>query len=132
MIAVDTSVLIAIAKEEPERKRFGSLLAEGDAVIGAPMIVETKLVLSSILDAHDIDEMTRRLVREGSLRIIDFTGDMADAAVEAFRRYGKGQGHPAQLNFGDCLSYAVAKTLDVPLLYKGDHFAHTDIRSALA
>ncbi len=131
MIAVDTSVLVAIAKEEPERETFGLLLAEGDAVIGTPTIVETKFVLSSILEAADIDQMTHRLLREGGLRTIDFTAAMADAAVEAFRRYGKGRGHPAQLNFGDCMSYAVAKVHGVPLLYKGNDFAHTDIRSAL-
>ena len=52
-------------------------------------------------------------------------------AADAFLRYGKGRGHRAQLNFGDCLSYAVAKQLDAPLLYKGDDFIHTDIKSAL-
>lgn len=132
MIAIDTSVLIAIAKEEPEHRRFGSLLSEGNAVIGSPVFVETKLVLSSILEPEDIDAMTRRLMTETGLRPVDFTVEMADAAVDAFRRYGKGQGHPAQLNFGDCMSYAVAKVLGAPLLYKGDDFARTDIRSALA
>lgn len=132
MIAVDTSVLVAIAKEEPEHSRFGWLLAQGDAVIGTPVIVETKFVLSSILEAPDVDAMIARMIGEGSLRPVDFTVEMADAAVEAFRRYGKGQGHPARLNFGDCMSYAVAKVLEAPLLFKGDDFRHTDIAPALA
>lgn len=131
MIAVDTSVLVAIAKEEPEHKRFGSLLAHGNAVVGTPTLVETKFVLSSILEDHDIDALMRRLISEGSLRPVEFTPAMADAAVAAFRRFGKGQGHPAKLNFGDCMSYAVAKVHGVPLLYKGDDFSRTDIRSAL-
>ncbi len=53
-------------------------------------------------------------------------------AVDAFMRFGRGRGHPAKLNFGDCMAYALAKSLDAPLLYKGDDFAKTDIRSALA
>jgi ribonuclease VapC len=56
---------------------------------------------------------------------------MYQSATEAFERYGKGCGHPAQLNFGDCMAYAVAKHYDVPLLYKGRDFARTDIRPAL-
>ena len=131
MIAVDTSVLVAIAKEEPEHKRFSSVLAQGDAVVGTPTLVETKFVLSSILEDHDIDALMRRLIGEGSLRPVEFTPAMADAAVVAFRRFGKGRGHPAKLNFGDCMSYAVAKVNGVPLLYKGNDFSQTDLASAL-
>ena len=100
-------------------------------MVGAPTLVETRFVLSSILDDQDADVMIDRLVHEGSLEPVDFTPAMADAAVDAFRRFGKGRGHPAQLNFGDCTSYAVAKVHGVPLLFKGSDFAHTDIRSAL-
>ena len=66
-----------------------------------------------------------------ALRVIDVDGNQIVIAREAHLRYGKGLGHPAQLNFGDCFSYALAKSLDVPLLYKGDDFAKTDIKSAL-
>ena len=52
----------------------------------------------------------------------------ADAALDAFSRFGKGQGHPAQLNMGDCFAYAVAKNRRVPLLYKGNDFVHTDVK----
>ena len=55
----------------------------------------------------------------------------AKVGAEAFRKFGKGSGHPAKLNFGDCFAYALAKQLDAPLLYKGDDFAQTDVRSAL-
>ena len=65
------------------------------------------------------------------IRIEPWTDRHADIAQDAFTRYGKGQGHPAQLNFGDCMSYALAKSLDMPLLYKGGDFALTDIRSAI-
>ena len=61
---------------------------------------------------------------------VPFTHEMFEPAVQAFHSYGKGRGHPAQLNFGDCLSYAVAKAHRVPVLYKGDVFALTDIEPA--
>ena len=69
--------------------------------------------------------------RRAAIEAVDFTMDMYREAVRALERFGKGRGHPAQLNFGDCMAYAVAKVYDLPLLYKGDDFARTDIRSAL-
>ena len=100
-------------------------------MVGAPTLVETRFVLSSILDDQDADVMIDRLTHEGSFRPVDFTPAMADAAVEAFRRFGKGRGHPAKLNLGDCMSYGFAKVLDVPLLFKGEEFRKTDIQAAL-
>lgn len=132
MIAIDTSVLVAIAKEEPGHEELGSKIADERAVIGTPTVVEVKLVLSSILEPAAIDTMIERFTRDGGLQLVEFTTAMADAAVDAFRRYGKGRGHPAQLNYGDCMSYAVARVLGLPLLFKGRDFSHTDIRPALA
>ena len=131
MIAVDVSAIVAMVKDEPEGQRIGDLLAEGNSVIGTPSLLETKMVLSNVLSDSELDLLISSFVADG-LRVVDFTPDMADAAVDAFRRYGKGRGHPAKLNFGDCLSYAVAKVHGVPLLYKGNDFAQTDIESALA
>lgn len=132
MMAVDTSVIVAIVREEPGHETYGNALIEQRSVMGAPTIVEIKMVLSSILDGSDVDRLLARLLEEMTLDAIDFTPAMADVAAVAFRAYGKGRGHPAQLNFGDCMSYAVAKVLGVPLLYKGEDFARTDIRSALS
>lgn len=128
-IAVDSSVLVAIVREETEAPVLETMLASSEAVIGAPTLLESKMVLSE-LSAREIDAFFDRLRSGGGLQLVDFTGEMADAAVSAFRRFGKGQGHPAQLNFGDCLSYATARVLGVPLLFKGDDFARTDIEPA--
>ncbi len=68
---------------------------------------------------------------EAEILIEDDTASVARLAADAFQRFGKGTGHKAQLNFGDCLSYAVAKSLDAPLLFKGEDFRHTDVKSAL-
>lgn len=132
MIVVDTSAIVAIAKEEPDYQELGSAIADEGAIMGTPTVVEVKFVLSSVLDSAAIDTMIDRLGREGGLQVVAFTNEMADAAVAAFRRYGKGRGHPAQLNLGDCTSYAVARVLGLPLLFKGDAFRHTDIVPALA
>ena len=70
------------------------------------------------------------LIEANDIEVVSWTSELADAAAEAFLRFGKGR-HPAKLNFGDCMAYALAKSLDAPLLYKGDDFARTDIRSAL-
>ena len=70
------------------------------------------------------------LLDENGIETVDWTNSLADIATEAFMRFGKGR-HKASLNFGDCMAYALAKSLDAPLLYKGDDFAKTDIESAL-
>lgn len=71
------------------------------------------------------------LIDSFQLEVVPWTSEMADAAAAAFLMFGKGSGSPAKLNFGDCMAYALAKSLDAPLLYKGNDFAQTDIRSAL-
>ena len=100
--------------------------------MGGAALLGIKMVLSSVLPADTIDELVADLLQPGRVRIVDFTPAMAEAAVAAFRTFGKGRWHPAQLDFGDCLSYATAEVLDAPLLYKGRDFALTDIRPALA
>ena len=72
-----------------------------------------------------------RFLSRPTVRVVAFGLEHYRLAAAAFDRYGKGRGHPAQLNFGDCMAYAVAKARDVPLLYKGDDFAQTDVRRAL-
>lgn len=129
MIAVDTSALVAIALKEAEHLDYLTLLAEQRGVIGAPSVVETKLVFSRV-PAVEVDAFLRGLMQRVNLSVVPFSPEMAEIAVAAFRRYGKGQGHPAQLNFGDCMSYAVAKVHDVPLLFKGHDFSATDLRPA--
>ena len=75
----------------------------------------------------DVLTSVEEILVEAGVTVVPLTADIARVAVDAFARFGKGRGHPAQLNFGDCLSYGCAKFHDVPLLFKGDDFARTDI-----
>ena len=130
MIALDSSAIVGIAMREQEADSFLDIIGARSAVIGAPTLLETHLVLSRKAPGV-FGDFLQGFVTPPHVRVVDFTAEMYVAAANAFDRYGKGRGHRAQLNFGDCLAYAVAKAQDVPLLYKGVDFAHTDIRSAL-
>jgi ribonuclease VapC len=130
MIVVDTSALIAILLNEPERRPFRDCIeADGNTVVSACSLVEARMVahgrggerLVSVLDA---------LVEALEIEVAAVDSFQAAAAHAAFIRYGRGSGHPAQLNFGDLFSYALAKVHGVPLLFKGDDFRHTDIEPA--
>ena len=125
--ALDSSAIVAIALGEPEAELFGNLIGLHEALVGTPTLVEVHLVLSSKLD--DVEAFMREFVLPPKIHPVAFNLDMYYAATAAFERYGKGRGHPAKLNFGDCMSYAVAKTHDVPLLYKGTDFSLTDLRT---
>lgn len=129
MIAVDTSAVVAIALQEPEGERYSQRIVENGAVIGTPTLFECRMVLSTRMPAF-MDRFMRGFVEREAVHTTDFTFVMYEAAAAAFDRFGKGRGHRAQLNFGDCLAYAVAKQHDLPLLYKGDDFSHTDLRRA--
>lgn len=129
MIVVDTSALIAILKHEPEQAQFQHLLlAAPDVRIAAPTKFEMMMVAHS-LKVGDAQGLALRLLIEANIHVVAWTDTLADAAFEAFTRFGKGY-HPAKLNFGDCMSYALARSLNAPLLYKGDDFAKTDIKPA--
>lgn len=106
------------------------VMADAPGVIGAPAILETKMVLSA-LAPKVVDAALNGLMSRVDLSVVDFTPAMADAAVEALRRFGKGRGHPARLNVGDRMAHSVAKVPDAPLLYEGDDFTRTDIEPAL-
>lgn len=128
MIVVDTSALYAILLDEAEAIAFRDALALSDrSVMSAPSLFELKLVLWRRYDQRYI-EAAGRLVASANIDIVPFEPTHAELAVAALQRFG---GRPAQLNYGDCMSYALAKSLDAPLLYKGGDFALTDIRSAI-
>jgi ribonuclease VapC len=130
VIAIDTSAIVAIALLEPEALVFGETITASACVIGWPTVLECHMVLSGIPRRQGLDTLDKALAAP-HLTVLSFDGVLYQTARDAFDRYGKGRGHRAQLNFGDCLAYAVAKARDVPLLYKGADFARTDIRSAL-
>jgi ribonuclease VapC len=122
MIAVDTSAIVAIILGEPERARFRRVLRNADkALISTVSAVEARLVIHSRRGQRGI------VLADGLLRLPVFElappglAEM-DAAYAAFVAYGRGSGHPANLNFGDLFSYALAKIRAVPLLFKGKRF----------
>lgn len=130
MIALDSSALVAIAIDEPDAKLFAKAVSNNRCIIGTPTLVELHMVLRD--RAGDIGvQFVEALLKRRNLARMDFTEAHFRLATAAFDRYGRGR-HPAKLNFGDCMAYAVAKAHGVPLLYKGDDFARTDIAAALA
>jgi ribonuclease VapC len=126
---VDTSALVAIILDEPEADGFLSRLEAEKHRCTSPLVVlETTMVLSSHLklDILGIRAVVGRVLQGADIEVIPINARMGDLAVEAFDQYGKGR-HPARLNLGDCMSYAVAKAYRAPLLYKGDDFKQTDL-----
>ncbi|MGO4128614.1 type II toxin-antitoxin system VapC family toxin [Inquilinus sp. YAF38] len=131
MIAVDTSAVVAIAFAEPERQAFVDAIRRADrALISTVSVVEARMVAFGRRGPRAVtflDDLLR-------LPPFEFAAPGVpemDAAHSAFIAFGRGSGHPAQLNFGDVFSYALAKVRGLPLLYKGDDFAQTDLRSAV-
>jgi ribonuclease VapC len=128
---VDSSALVAIATKEPEASSFARKIDETASVsISAATYFETAIVL----DKRKEPARTARLdelIEELKIEVVPFTPTQAKIARQAYRDYGKGSGHPANLNFGDCFSYALARDKREPMLWKGDDFGHTDLRSAV-
>jgi ribonuclease VapC len=128
---VDSSALLAILRDEPDAEVFVAAIAKAESRrISAATFLETAIVI----DGSREPVASRRfddLVNEAGLAIEPVTEQQARIAREAYRDFGKGSGHPAQLNFGDCFAYALAKATGERLLFKGRDFVHTDIRPAI-
>ena len=128
---LDSSAVVAIIRDEPGAEALLRAVTDAESVsISAATFVETCLVIDGRGDPVQ-SRLLDRLLQDQAVRTVDFTAQQARIAREAFRDYGKGSGHPARLNLGDCYAYALAKATGVPLLFKGDDFGHTDVRSAL-
>lgn len=130
---VDASAIIAILTREPEAEALTDVLEEARSPITSAVAI-FEAVLGICRKRHASVEEGRQNVREflgvAGIHTVPLTETEAEAALAAFSRYGKGRGHPAQLNLGDCFAYAVAQTHRTTLLFKGDDFAKTDIRPA--
>jgi ribonuclease VapC len=128
---IDTSAIIAILRDEPEALSCARAIAAApDRRVSAVNFVESSVVI----DASRDPIATRRFddfITAANIFIEPVTEIQARIAREAYRDFGKGSGHPARLNFGDCFSYALAKAFGEPLLFKGGDFSHTDIVSAM-
>jgi ribonuclease VapC len=131
VIAVDTSVLIAAALEEAGFEEFVNRLATSDrAMLSTASLLEAKIVLHSKKGHRDVQELDV-FIKKAGIEVCPPSASEVEVAYVAFAFYGKGSGHKAQLNFGDLFSYALAKSRGIPLLYKGEDFAWTDIASAV-
>ncbi len=129
-MVVDTSAIVAVLLREPGAEQFDEALAAAPLrLISAVSRVELSFVIEGRKQAAGRADL-ERLLQVGEFEIASVTPDQALVAIDAFRRFGKGR-HPAGLNIGDCFAYALAAVNDMPLLYKGDDFGRTDIRSAL-
>jgi len=128
-MVIDTSAILAILFAEAERETFNEKIAAATfRLISAPNLVECSLVIESRKQALGRAEL-ELFVYEAELTVVAFDRLQADLAATAWRTYGKGR-HPASLNFGDCFAYALAKSRNEPLLYKGNDFSQTDIAQA--
>ena len=129
---VDASAIVAILTSEPEADSLADLLEAAPRSITSPIAV-FEAVLGICRKHHSgIDEAqqdVREFLRIAAIQIVPIDAHDAEAALDAFARYGKGRGHPAQLNLGDCFAYAMTKSHRTSLLYKGEDFAKTDLRS---
>jgi ribonuclease VapC len=128
-MVIDTSAIVAILRSAPEALRLETaLVADRIRLVPATCVLEVRMVLVSRRGEHalaEIDLWLRRIEAD----VVAVDADLVDMATRAWLTYGKGR-HPAALNFADCLSYALAKRADEPLLFVGNDFSETDIEAA--
>ena len=127
-LVVDASAVLACCLGEVGYEKLEAVLTSGAQLV---MSAPTRLELGIVSLHKNIQTRVDRSIQTYQIQIEPFTQAHATLAIAAFTQYGKGR-HPAALNFGDCCAYALAKSLNLPLLYKGNDFAQTDIVSALA
>jgi ribonuclease VapC len=122
---VDTSALIAVLRHEPEADGFVELLLASSAVrVSAGTLLETRIVAERDGGTADLAELLQAI----GVDVVPVDARQVDLAFDGFRRFGKGR-HPAGLNLGDLFAYALARALDAPLLFKGNDFARTDVKT---
>jgi ribonuclease VapC len=126
-MVIDTSAVLAWLKDEPARARIvAGLEAHPVRRMSSVSLLEAQIVVRGREHPALLDKLDRFL-EEIEVIVVPFDEQQARVAADAFQHYGKGQGHPAQLNMGDCAAYALAKTTNAPLLFVGNDFKQTDI-----
>lgn len=125
-MVLDTSAVLAILQDEPERRQFNEAIEAADTrSLSTASFVEGSMILESRYGPDAVRDLDL-FVAKAQISLVSVDEDQAKLARSAFRKYGKGR-HPAGLNFGDCFSYALSKALDMPLLFKGHDFGQTNI-----
>lgn len=128
---VDASAIVAILQSEDDAAEFAIAIGSAES----PKISAVTLFEATLrIERSGVRNATQRfdaLIKRAGIEVIPFEAEHAAVARDARRTYGKGSGHPAKLNFGDCMTYATAYIAGEPLLYKGEDFKHTDLKSAL-
>ncbi|MBA3880051.1 MAG: VapC toxin family PIN domain ribonuclease [Sphingobium sp.] len=128
---VDSSAIVAMIKAEPEGRSFAeAIINDGRAAISAASYLETGIVIDRGPDSGLNAELDQ-LLRDLKIDIAPVTASQARIARQAYRDFGKGSGHPARLNFGDCFAYALAMERGEPLLFKGEDFVHAGVARAM-
>jgi ribonuclease VapC len=129
-VIVDTSAIIAILRQEPDARRIAEAIEAAPVRrMSAATYVEVGAVIDGARDpvaSRSVDE----LIAVAGITLEPVTSEQARIAREAYRDFGRGSGHPAGLDFGDCFAYALAKAMGEPLLFKGDDFSRTDVHGA--
>ncbi|WP_430910600.1 type II toxin-antitoxin system VapC family toxin [Methylobacterium sp. sgz302541] len=132
---VDASAIVAILVREPGYVELADCLRRAPAPTTSPLaIVESVLAIARIGSGsyRDVEATVRNFLAETGVVVVAVSDNDATGALDALARYGKGRGHPARLNLGDAFAYACAHSRDAPLLFVGNDFSQTDIRSAMA
>lgn len=130
---IDTSVIVALLADEPDAAAYAERIGRAaDCFTSGLVVLEASMRLATMLDIDPVvvETRVRALMEEADIALLPIDGMIATTAVRAFAEYGKGRGHPAQLNLADCMSYACAKVHGMPLLFKGNDFSRTDIAAA--
>lgn len=129
-MVVDTSALLAILADEPERRAFNEAIEASDTcLLSVATFVEASVVMESRQGAEGLRDLDH-FIRRAGMQLVPVDAEQAHVARRAFSRFGKGR-HPAGLTYGDCFSYALATVLGEPLLYKGNDLGRTDVASVL-
>ena len=125
-MVVDTSAVVAILQDEPERRKFNEAI-EGVETrsMSTASLLEISIILESRFGADGVRDLDLFISR-AQISLVSVDEEQARVARDGFRKYGKGR-HPAELNYGDCFSYALARSLNEPLLFKGQDFLKTDV-----
>ena len=125
-MVVDTSAVVAILQDEPERRKFNEAIEGVDTrSMSTASLLEVSIILESRFGADGVRDLDLFISR-AQISLVSVDEEQARVARDGFRKYGKGR-HPAGLNYGDCFSYALARSLNEPLLFKGQDFLKTDV-----